>query len=105
MEKIDLLLNEGNRWLLCKKANCKVNCLVNTPIILFTSIKNTVYYIILPVIATPIGKELTFRGILTSALLRYRPWVCIIIGSLVFGLVYSLNEIFILAFIAGLAIY
>ena len=39
MEKINLLLNEANRYLLRKKPNCKVNCQINTPIILFTSIK------------------------------------------------------------------
>lgn len=32
MEKINLLLNEANRCLLCKKPNCKVNCPINTPI-------------------------------------------------------------------------
>lgn len=32
MEKINLLLNEANRCLLCKKPNCKINCPINTPI-------------------------------------------------------------------------
>lgn len=57
---------------------------------------------ILIAIATPIGEELAFRGVITSALLRYRPWVSITGSSLIFALAHGLNEIFIAAFITGL---
>lgn len=59
--------------------------------------------LLLIAVATPIGEELAFRGVLTNALLRFRPWVSIFVSSLVFALGHGLNEIFIAAFITGLA--
>ncbi|KOY17902.1 CPBP family intramembrane glutamic endopeptidase [Paenibacillus xylanivorans] len=59
--------------------------------------------IILIAVATPIGEELAFRGVLTSALLRYQPWICIFVSALVFTVAHGLNEITPIAFITGVA--
>ncbi|AIC93100.1 CPBP family intramembrane glutamic endopeptidase [Shouchella lehensis] len=59
--------------------------------------------LILIAVATPIGEEFAFRGVLTSALLRYGPWVSIIISSLIFAVAHGINEVLPIAFFTGLA--
>jgi membrane protease YdiL (CAAX protease family) len=52
-------------------------------------------------IATPIGEELVFRGVLANALGRYGPWVAVIASSAIFALVHGMNIILPIAFVVG----
>ncbi|MFE3773909.1 CPBP family intramembrane glutamic endopeptidase [Streptomyces sp. NPDC059122] len=52
-------------------------------------------------IATPIGEELAFRGVLANALGRYGPWVGVIGSSTVFALAHGMNVILPVAFVVG----
>ncbi|WP_328385211.1 CPBP family intramembrane metalloprotease [Streptomyces sp. NBC_00400] len=52
-------------------------------------------------IATPIGEELAFRGVLANALGRYGPWVGVIASSAIFALAHGLNVILPIAFVVG----
>ncbi|MFJ5113928.1 lysostaphin resistance A-like protein [Streptomyces sp. NPDC088551] len=52
-------------------------------------------------IATPIGEELAFRGVLANALGRYGPWVGVIGSSAVFALAHGMNIILPIAFVVG----
>ncbi|MFE4367124.1 CPBP family intramembrane glutamic endopeptidase [Streptomyces sp. NPDC056835] len=52
-------------------------------------------------IATPIGEELAFRGVLANALGRYGPWVGVIASSAIFALVHGVNIIMPIAFVVG----
>ncbi|MFE3144945.1 CPBP family intramembrane glutamic endopeptidase [Streptomyces scopuliridis] len=52
-------------------------------------------------IATPIGEEFAFRGVLANALGRYGPWAGVIVSSGVFALAHGLNIILPIAFVVG----
>ncbi|MGO2035282.1 MAG: lysostaphin resistance A-like protein [Brevibacterium sp.] len=53
-------------------------------------------------ILTPIGEEFFFRGVLTSGLLRFGPWVGIIVSAAVFALAHGINPVLPVAFIVGI---
>ena len=53
-------------------------------------------------ILTPIGEEFLFRGIVTTALLRYGAIAGVVGSSLIFALMHGLNAVFITALIVGL---
>ncbi|MFE7540246.1 CPBP family intramembrane glutamic endopeptidase [Streptomyces platensis] len=52
-------------------------------------------------VATPIGEELIFRGVLANALGRYGAWVSVLAGATVFALVHGLNPVLPVAFVVG----
>jgi membrane protease YdiL (CAAX protease family) len=53
-------------------------------------------------VVTPIGEEFLFRGVLTSALLRYGPFVAVVGSALVFALFHGINPVFPAALVTGL---
>lgn len=53
-------------------------------------------------VITPIGEELLFRGVVTTALLRYGPWIGVIGSSLIFALMHGINAVLLAAVIVGL---
>lgn len=53
-------------------------------------------------VLTPIGEEFFFRGVLTSGLLRYSPWIGIGVSAAVFALAHGINPVLPVAFIVGL---
>ncbi|MFI1730355.1 lysostaphin resistance A-like protein [Streptomyces acidicola] len=52
-------------------------------------------------IATPIGEELIFRGVLANALGRYGAWVSVLLSATVFALAHGLNPVLPVAFVIG----
>ncbi|MFJ5223648.1 lysostaphin resistance A-like protein [Streptomyces sp. NPDC088400] len=52
-------------------------------------------------IATPIGEELAFRGVLANALGRYGPWVGVLASSAIFAVAHGVNVILPIAFVVG----
>lgn len=52
-------------------------------------------------VATPIGEELLFRGVLANALGRYGAWVSVPASATVFALVHGLNPVLPVAFMVG----
>jgi len=52
-------------------------------------------------IATPIGEELIFRGVLANALGRYGAWVSVLASATVFALVHGFNPVLPVAFVVG----
>ncbi len=52
---------------------------------------------------TPLGEELAFRGVITTALGRYGPWVAVIGSATIFALVHGLNPVLPVAFSVGVA--
>jgi membrane protease YdiL (CAAX protease family) len=53
-------------------------------------------------IATPIGEEALFRGVVTSALLRYGAVVGVVGGAVVFALAHGINAVLITVLVVGL---
>ncbi|WP_206364191.1 type II CAAX endopeptidase family protein [Sphingomonas sp. UV9] len=53
-------------------------------------------------ILVPIGEELLFRGVVTTVLLRYGPFVGVVGGALLFALLHGISIVFPAAVIAGL---
>ncbi|MFI5839990.1 lysostaphin resistance A-like protein [Catenuloplanes sp. NPDC051500] len=53
-------------------------------------------------ILTPIGEEFLFRGVVTTALLRYGALIGVIASSVIFALAHGLNSAFLTALIVGL---
>jgi membrane protease YdiL (CAAX protease family) len=53
-------------------------------------------------IATPIGEEFLFRGVVTNALLRYGPFVGVVGSASIFALMHGLNMVLPAALVAGL---
>lgn len=53
-------------------------------------------------VLTPIGEELVFRGVVTTALLRYGPVVAVVGSAAVFALFHGLSAVLVTAFIVGL---
>ena len=53
-------------------------------------------------IATPIGEEFLFRGVLANALGRYGAWVGVIGSSAIFALAHGVNIILPIAFVVGI---
>ncbi|NMH77744.1 CPBP family intramembrane glutamic endopeptidase [Pseudonocardia xinjiangensis] len=53
-------------------------------------------------VLTPIGEEFLFRGVVTTALLRYGAVVGVVGSSLIFALMHGLNAVFVTALIVGL---
>ncbi|MER5674749.1 CPBP family intramembrane glutamic endopeptidase [Pseudonocardia alni] len=53
-------------------------------------------------VLTPLGEELLFRGVVTSALLRYGAVVGVVGSALVFALAHGLNAVFVTALVVGL---
>ncbi|MEO3388044.1 type II CAAX endopeptidase family protein [Mesorhizobium sp. CAU 1741] len=51
---------------------------------------------------TPLGEELLFRGVVTTALLRYGPLVGVVGGALIFALFHGINLVFPAALVTGL---
>jgi membrane protease YdiL (CAAX protease family) len=54
-------------------------------------------------VLTPIGEEFLFRGVVTSALLRYGPYIGVIGGALIFAIFHGINPVFPVALVTGLA--
>ncbi|MEU5853397.1 CPBP family intramembrane glutamic endopeptidase [Saccharopolyspora shandongensis] len=52
-------------------------------------------------VATPIGEELIFRGVLANALGRYGAWISVLASATVFALVHGLNPVLPVAFVIG----
>ena len=57
--------------------------------------------LLLGAVATPIGEEFAYRGVLTNALGRYGPWVAVLGSAVVFALAHGINEVLPVAFING----
>lgn len=53
-------------------------------------------------VLTPIGEEFLFRGVVTTALLRYGTVVGVVGSALIFALMHGLNIIFVTALVVGL---
>ncbi|SFV38622.1 hypothetical protein SAMN05216456_3530 [Devosia crocina] len=53
-------------------------------------------------VLTPLGEEFLFRGVVTSALLKYGPWIGVSGGALVFALFHGINPVFPAAIVTGL---
>jgi uncharacterized protein len=53
-------------------------------------------------VVTPIGEELLFRGVVTTALLRYGAIVGVVGGALVFAIFHGINMVFPAALVTGL---
>ncbi|MGW7573955.1 CPBP family intramembrane glutamic endopeptidase [Streptomyces sp. NPDC054765] len=53
-------------------------------------------------VATPIGEELIFRGVLANALGRYGAWVSVLASAAVFALVHGFNPVLPVAFVVGI---
>lgn len=53
-------------------------------------------------IVTPLGEEFLFRGVVTTALLRYGAVVGVVGGALIFAVFHGINPIFPAAFVSGL---
>ena len=53
-------------------------------------------------VATPIGEELAFRGVLTNALGRYGAWVAVLGSAVVFALAHGINPVLPVAFVEGI---
>lgn len=54
-------------------------------------------------VLTPIGEELLFRGVITTALLRWGAWVGVLGGALVFAVFHGINMVFPAALVTGIA--
>ncbi|QUQ65179.1 CPBP family intramembrane glutamic endopeptidase [Kutzneria sp. CA-103260] len=52
-------------------------------------------------VATPIGEEFIFRGVLANALGRYGAWISVLVSAAVFALVHGLNPVLPVAFVVG----
>jgi membrane protease YdiL (CAAX protease family) len=50
----------------------------------------------------PLGEELAFRGVVTTALLRYGALVGVVGSALIFAVMHGINVVFVAALIAGL---
>lgn len=53
-------------------------------------------------VVTPIGEEFLFRGVITTALLRYGPLVGVVGGAIIFAVFHGVNMIFPAALVVGL---
>jgi uncharacterized protein len=53
-------------------------------------------------VLTPIGEEFLFRGVVTTALLRYGAIVGVVASSLIFALAHGINAVFVTAVVVGL---
>lgn len=53
-------------------------------------------------VLVPVGEELLFRGVVTTVLLRYGPFVGVVGGALFFALLHGISIVFPAAFVAGL---
>lgn len=53
-------------------------------------------------VVVPLGEELLFRGVLTTAFLRYGPFVGVVGGAFIFALLHGISIVFPAAVIAGL---
>ncbi len=52
-------------------------------------------------VATPVGEEFIFRGVLANALGRYGAWGSVLASAAVFALVHGLNPVLPVAFVVG----
>ncbi|MBO3681352.1 CPBP family intramembrane glutamic endopeptidase [Streptomyces sp. NEAU-YJ-81] len=52
-------------------------------------------------VLTPIGEEFAFRGVISTALTRYGPWVSVIGSTVVFALAHGINLALIPALVVG----
>ena len=57
--------------------------------------------LLLGAVATGVGEELAFRGVLTNFLGRYGPWVAVLGSAVVFALAHGINLITPVAFVNG----
>ncbi|WP_373289665.1 CPBP family glutamic-type intramembrane protease [Aureimonas glaciei] len=53
-------------------------------------------------VVTPMGEEFLFRGVVTTALLRYGAFCGVVGGALVFATLHGMNMIFPAALVIGL---
>jgi uncharacterized protein len=58
--------------------------------------------LVLLAVLTPLGEEFVFRGVVTTALLRYGPWIGVLGSALIFALMHGINPAFMTALIVGL---
>ncbi|MEQ3551393.1 CPBP family intramembrane glutamic endopeptidase [Pseudonocardia nematodicida] len=63
---------------------------------------SVVVSLLLLAVLTPIGEELTFRGVVTTALMRYGAVVAVVGSAVVFALMHGINAVFVTALIVGL---
>lgn len=54
-------------------------------------------------VATPIGEEFLWRGVLTNALSRYGAWVAVLVSAAAFALAHGVNPVMPVAFVVGVA--
>lgn len=54
-------------------------------------------------VITPIGEEFLFRGVITTALLRYGAFIGVVGGAFIFAIFHGINMVFPAAVVAGLA--
>ncbi|MDI4239367.1 type II CAAX endopeptidase family protein [Bradyrhizobium sp. Arg237L] len=54
-------------------------------------------------VITPIGEEFLFRGVVTTALLRYGAFIGVVGGALIFAIFHGINMVFPTAVVVGLA--
>ena len=57
--------------------------------------------LLLGAVATPIGEELAYRGVLANALDRYGPWVAVLGSAVVFAFTHGINPVTPVAFVTG----
>ncbi len=59
--------------------------------------------LLLGAVATPIGEELLWRGVLANALGRYGVWVAVPVSSALFAVAHGINHVLPVAFLIGVA--
>ena len=53
-------------------------------------------------VLTPLGEEFFFRGVITAGLLRFGPWIGVIVSAAIFALAHGINPVLPVALIVGL---
>ena len=59
--------------------------------------------LLLGAVATPIGEEFLWRGVVTNALSRYGAWVSVLVSAAAFAVAHGVNVVMPVAFIIGVA--
>jgi len=58
--------------------------------------------LLLGAVATPIGEEFLFRGVVANALNKYGPWAGVLGSAAIFALVHGINPVIMSAFVVGI---
>lgn len=59
--------------------------------------------LLLGAVATPIGEEFLWRGVVANALSRYGAWVSVLVSAAVFAVAHGINPVMPVAFVVGVA--